>query len=109
MTDELIREDPPDEAGDRAPSAMYRNLMQLAETPGEWGRISSHASQRSSYQTAYELRKGQRKVPPGDWEITNGPIPGTKQYGVWARLKPIESEGADGSDTKADAGRLDSP
>jgi hypothetical protein len=109
VTDELVREDPPDEVQERKPSQMLLNLIQLARTPGEWGRIGNLSTARSASQTVYQLRNGQRKAPDGTWEFRSGPIPETKRFGVWARLKPIESEGADGSDTEADAGRLDSP
>jgi hypothetical protein len=87
---DVVREDPPPHANPaRKPSAAYRHMLQLATTPGEWGRIGSYGNRKVAAQRCYDLRGGRRKHPPGTWEFRHGAIPEEpNRFGLWARLVP---------------------
>jgi hypothetical protein len=75
--------------GGRGGGQGYRNLLELATTPKEWGQISVHANKISAREAVYSLRSGKRKVPPGTWEFRYAALDAEKpdsEYGVWARL-----------------------
>lgn len=109
---DLVREDPPPNAApERKPSAVYINLMRLALTPGEWGRVQSYEKKHIASQCARDLRYGRRKKPPGEWEFRHGAIPeNPSRYGVWARLIPSEEQESGVTDeSETDAGRVNQP
>jgi hypothetical protein len=105
---ELKRGAPPPSARRQEPGRpagqVYKNLEQLAETPDEWGQISSHSTKVAARQVVYHLRSGQRKAPPGNWELVYGPVneeDPKSQWGVWARLVV---NGKEGDSVTTDAG-----
>jgi hypothetical protein len=80
----------------RPKGQIYLNLEQLAETPGEWGQVSTRSTKASAQELTYHLRRGEQRTPPGTWEILYGPIDGDNpksEWGVWARLTDNDKEG----------------
>jgi hypothetical protein len=80
----------------------YDKLVEIANTVGEWGQLSTHADKVKARKVVYHLRSGGRKVPPGEWEFVYGQEDDSELYGVWARLitKPKEK------DAKTHVGRI---
>lgn len=100
----LVRETPPTVSPGRKRSQMWNNMLELADTPGEWGRIHEPTSQAQASKIVFDLRGRKRTVPftEANWEFVWGIIPGSQpaKFGIWARVAP----GTDDDDPDDDEG-----
>jgi hypothetical protein len=84
------------------PNSVFGRLCELATyPPGTSGRISTHTSAASAAASArtLQMRRGNRKVPPGRWTFVSRKIPDSDKFGVWATYAgPEEPEPAQPAD-----------
>lgn len=99
-----LSNEPPFYVIDRRPSKVFMRLVEIAETPGEWGLVTVLSTEHSARTTCYTFRDGRRRLPEGVWEFRYGPLPASNEYGIWGRLTPPQTGGKD--ESAANAGRV---